>query len=47
MPSSDNEDVCIAGSSIKGEVEVKLVAKFLLSLYHWLLRTLAQQEPLC
>ena len=32
MPSSNNEAVCIAGSSIEGEVEVKLVAKFLLNI---------------
>ena len=29
MASSDNEDICIAGSSTKGELEVKFVAKFL------------------
>jgi len=28
----NNEDVCAAGSSNKGEIEVKLVANFLLSL---------------
>ena len=29
MASSDNEDVCIPGSSTEGELEVKLVAKHL------------------
>ena len=28
MVSSDSEDVCIAGSSAKDEVEVKLAAMF-------------------
>ena len=32
MVSSDNEDICIAGSSTKAKVEVKLLAKFLSSI---------------
>ena len=34
MTSSDNEDVCIAGSSTISKVEVKRVAKFLLSILY-------------
>ena len=32
MASSDNEPVCIAESRTEGEVEVKLVVRFLLSI---------------
>ena len=30
MASSDNEDICIAGGSTKGKIQVEFVAKFLL-----------------
>ena len=29
MASSDKEDICNAGSSTKGEIKVKLIAKFI------------------
>ena len=49
MASSGNGNVCIAGNSTEGRIEVKLVAKFYKRFMHhcWAIRMLVQQQKPC